>query len=175
MRHIFYTMSSFVHHSKAIGEFKLGVQSENAQFRSKLDLFCFVPCDLEIWHTNLKNNRAPLLNYFKLCASFRNHWWIETGVAVRKRQICVKIGDFFCLVRPWRMTLKKNMTPLLYYFKLCASFRSHRWIKTGVMVRKRLNCVLTSVTLTFHLWSWPLAWTSLLSRTEPFIELLGRS
>ena len=23
-----------------------------------------------------KNNRAPLLCYFKLCASFRSHWWI---------------------------------------------------------------------------------------------------
>ena len=24
-----------------------------------------------------KNNRAPLLCYFKLCASFRSHWWIQ--------------------------------------------------------------------------------------------------
>ena len=32
----------------------------------------------------LKNNRAPLLCYFKLCA-FRSHMWIQTGVTVRKR------------------------------------------------------------------------------------------
>ena len=33
----------------------------------------------------LKNNRAPLQCYFKLCASFCSHWWIQTGVRVRKR------------------------------------------------------------------------------------------
>ena len=32
----------------------------------------FVPCDLEIWRMPLKNNRAPLLCCFKLCA------WGET-------------------------------------------------------------------------------------------------
>ena len=42
-----------------------------------------------------KNNWAPLLCYFKLCVSFRSHWWIQTGVTVRKRSIRVKIDDFF--------------------------------------------------------------------------------
>ena len=37
------------------------------------------------------------------------------------------------------------------------------WIQTGGTVRKRLNGVMTSVTLTFDLWPWPFAWTSLLS------------
>ena len=37
------------------------------------------------------------------------------------------------------------------------------WIQTGVTVRKRLIWVVTSVTLTFDLWPWPFAWTSLLS------------
>ena len=37
------------------------------------------------------------------------------------------------------------------------------WIQTGVTVRKRLSWVVTSVTLTFDLWPWPFAWTSLLS------------
>ena len=45
-----------------------------------------------------KNNRAPLLCYFKLCASFHSHWWIRTGVTVWKRPIWVKIGDFLGLV-----------------------------------------------------------------------------
>ena len=52
------------------------------------------PCDLEIWQLTLKNNRAPLLCYFKLCAAFRTHWWIQTGVTVRKRLIWVKFEDF---------------------------------------------------------------------------------
>ena len=41
-----------------------------------------------------KNNRAPLLPYFKLCASFRSHWWIQTGVTIWKRPIGVKFDDF---------------------------------------------------------------------------------
>ena len=55
---------------------------------------------LEIWRMTLKNNRAPLLRYFKLCASFRSHWWIQTGVTIRKRLIWVKINDFFLAVWP---------------------------------------------------------------------------
>ena len=107
--HLFYATSSFVHHFVVIGEFKLELQSGNAnlgQIRWFLE-----PCDLEIWWMTLKNNRAPLLSHIKLCASFHHHMWIQTGVTVRKR----------------------------------------------------LSWVLTSVTLTFDLWPWPFAWTSLLS------------
>ena len=35
------------------------------------------------------------------------------------------------------MTLKNNRAPLLHHLKLYASFQSHRWIQTGVTVRKR--------------------------------------
>ena len=80
--HLFYATSSFVNHFKAIGEFKLEWQSGNAQFRSKSAIF--VPCDLEISRMTLKNNRAPLLCYFKIWASFHSHLWIRTGVTVRK-------------------------------------------------------------------------------------------
>ena len=54
----------------------------------------FEPCDLEILWMTLQNNRAPLLCNFKLCASFRTHWWIQIGVTVRKRPIWVKFDDF---------------------------------------------------------------------------------
>ena len=51
-----------------------------------------------VWPWNLmddpQNIRASLLCYFKFFASFRSHWWIQTGVTVRKRLIWVKI-DFF--------------------------------------------------------------------------------
>ena len=47
------------------------------------------------------------------------------------------------------MTLKNNRAPLLSNIKLCASFQHHMWIQTGVTVRKWLNGVMTSVTLTF--------------------------
>ena len=185
--HLFYTTSSFVHHFKANDEFKLELQSGNAQFGSKSAIFCPVwpwnladdlgqgksegfescdwpivrkcpiwvkigdvlyrvtlkldgwpwktighlscavssfvqhfiaigesnwsnspetpnlgqigrflePCDLEIWRITLKNNRAPLLCYFKLYAPFHSHRWIQAWVTVRKRPIWVKIDDFF--------------------------------------------------------------------------------
>ena len=123
------------------------------------------PCDLEIWRMTFKNNRAPLLCYFKLCAAFHSHWWIQTGVRVRKRPIWVKFRRFLepFDLEIWRMTFKNNRAPLLSIIKLYASFHHHMWIQTGVTVRKQLSWVVTSVTLTFDLWPWPFAWTSLLS------------
>ena len=56
----------------------------------------------------LKNNRAPLLCYIKLCASFQTHWWIQTSITVRKCSIWVKIDDFLSRVTskfygwPWK-------------------------------------------------------------------------
>ena len=88
--HLFYATSSFVQHSVAIGEFKLQLQSGNAQSGSKSTFF--VPCDLEIWRMTLKNNRAPLLSIIKLYASFHHHMWIQTGVTVRKRLSWVVIS-----------------------------------------------------------------------------------
>ena len=44
--HLFYVVSSFVHHFTAISEYKLELQSGNAQFGSKSTIF--EPCDLEI-------------------------------------------------------------------------------------------------------------------------------
>ena len=66
------------------------------------------PCDLAIWRMTSKNNRAPLVCYFKLYASFHSHGWIQAGVTVRKPPIWVKIIDFFSRVTlqfdewPWK-------------------------------------------------------------------------
>ena len=94
--------------------------------------------DLEILWMTLKDNRAPLLCFFQLCASFRTHWWIQTGGTVQKHPIWVKMNDFFepCDLENWGMTSKNNRTPLLYYIKLCASFQSHEWIQSRVTVWK---------------------------------------
>ena len=82
--HLFYATSGFMHHFVAIGEFKLELQSGNAQFFCQNRRF-LEQCDLEIWWMTLKNNRAPLLSTIKLYASFYHHMWIQTGVTVRKR------------------------------------------------------------------------------------------
>ena len=83
----------------------------------------FVLCDLEIWWMTLKNNRAPLLCYIKLCASFHNHRWIETKVTVRKHSIRVKIGDLLSCV-----TLKFDRWPSKttgHLFYVASSFMHH--------------------------------------------------
>ena len=118
----------------------------------------FSLCDLDIWWMTSKNNRAPLLNYIKLCASFQIHQWIQTGVTVRKRSILVKIVNFFSRVI-WWMPLKNNRAPLVCYVKLCAPFQSHRWIQNWVTIRKRsiqvkISDFLSRVTLKFDGGPW---------------------
>ena len=79
-----------------------------------------VPCDLEIWWMTLKNNRAPLLCYFKLCGSSHSHRWIQTKVTVQKRSIRVKIGDLLS-----RVTLKFDWWPwktIGHLFYVASSF-----------------------------------------------------
>ena len=153
--HHFYTTLSFVQDFKAIGISKLELQSENAQFGSKLAIF-FVPGDFENWRVTLKNNRTPLPYYVKFCASFQIHWWSQIWVIAWKRSSRIKIGDFFvlCDLENWRMTLKNNRPPLLCCFNLCASFRSQWWIQTGVTVRKRPICVKIDDFLA--VWPWNL-------------------
>ena len=70
----------------------MGLQSGNALFGSKLAIF--VSCGLEISRMTLKNHRAFLLCYSKLCALFHSHLWIQNRVTVRKHPIWVKIDDF---------------------------------------------------------------------------------
>ena len=94
--HLFYATSSFVQHFVAIGEFKLELQSGNAQSGSNSAIL--VSCDLEIWRMTLKNNRAPFLSNIKLYVSFHHHMWIQTGVTVRKR----KVGSW--PLWPWPLT-----------------------------------------------------------------------
>ena len=118
----------------------------------------FVLCDLEIWRMTLKLNGTPYLYYANLWASFQR---IQIGVTVRKRSNRVKIGVYFwpCDLEICRMTLINNRGTLLYHIKHCASFQSHRWIQTGVTVRRRpieveIGDFLSCVTLTFNWWPW---------------------
>ena len=67
------------------------------------NLWCFVPCDLEICWMTLENKREPLLCCFKLCATFHSHWWIQTGVTVRNAQFGSN-STIFRAVWPWNLT-----------------------------------------------------------------------
>ena len=91
----------------------------------------FSPCDLEIWWMTPKSNRAPLLCYFKLFASFHSHWWIQTGVTVRKCLIWVKIDDFFNRVTlqfdgwPWKTIghLFYSTSSFVHHFVVIGEFK----------------------------------------------------
>ena len=73
-----------------------------------IQIIIFRPCDREIWWMTSKNNRALLLFYVKLCASFQIHCLIQTGFTVQKRSIRVEIGDMLSHVTlkfdgwPWK-------------------------------------------------------------------------
>ena len=54
------------------GLIQTGVTVRKRSIRDKIGDF-FYPCDLATWQMTLKNNRAPLLCYFKLCASCHGH------------------------------------------------------------------------------------------------------
>ena len=114
-------------HFKAIGIFKLELQSGNTQFGSKLAIF-FVPGDFENWRMTLKNNRAPLLYYVKLCASFQIHWWSQTWVTASKHSSRVKIGDFLS-----NMILKIDVWPwkTIGHLSYAASNFVHHFMANG--------------------------------------------
>ena len=139
---------------------QIGVTVWKRSIRVKIGYFV-VPFDLEIWWMTLKNKRAPLLCYIKLCASFQSHLWIQTEVTVWKPSIRVKI-DFFvpCDLEIWQTTLKNDRAPLLLCFKLCVSLNSHQWILTGVTVWKLLfwgqnRFFLSRMRVTLKFDRWP--------------------
>ena len=116
-----------MHHFVAIGVIKLELKSGNAQFGSNSTIFRAVwPWNLT---DDLKNNRAPLLCYLKLCASFQSHWWIQTGVTVRKHPIGVKMDDFFS-----RVTLQFDIWPwkTIGHLFYATSSLVHHFVAIGV-------------------------------------------
>ena len=102
--HHFYATSSFVQNFIAIFILKLELQSENAQFGMKSEIF--LSCvNLEFDGWPWKINKAPLLYYFQLCASFHSNLWIQTGVTAPKFPNWDKISFYLCDLHLWPMTL----------------------------------------------------------------------
>ena len=126
--HLFYTTLSFVQHFKAIGIFKLELQSGNAQFGSKLVIFLSrVTLKFDVWPW--KTIGHLFYYYVKICASYQIHWWNQTWVTAWKCSSRVKIGDIFVPrdLENWRVTLKKTIGQLSY----AASTFVHHFIANG--------------------------------------------
>ena len=124
----------------------------------------FGPCDLEIWWMTLNNNRA--LHLFYAPSSFVHHF-----VAVcehRKCSIWIKIFNFSACVTlkfdgwPWKTMrhLFYTTSSSVHHFVAICEFKLE--LRSG-NTHIGAKLVLTSVTFTFVLWPWALAWTSLLS------------
>ena len=120
--HLLYVTSSFVHHFTTIGEFKLELQSRNAQFGSKSVIFRPV----RPWNMtdDLENNW-----YLLYATSSFVHHFTAINEFIRESGN-VQFGSksaIVCPMWPWNVTddPKNNRSPLLYYFNLRASFRSH--------------------------------------------------
>ena len=110
--HFFYVASSFMHHFITICEFKLELQSGNAQFRSKLAIF--------VYRMTLKFDEWPwktIGHLFYATSSFMHHF-----VAIGEFKLEWQSGNqrFLepCDLEIWWMTLKTNRAPLLSTIKL---------------------------------------------------------
>ena len=108
-----------------------------------------------------KNNKAPLLYYIKRCASFQIHWWIQTGVTIRKCPIRVKIGDFLSRVNlkfdgwPWKIIGHLFYTTLSFvqHFKAIGIFKLE--LQSGnAQFGSKFAFFLSRVTLKIDVWPW---------------------
>ena len=106
---------------------------------------------------DLQSNRIPLLRYIKPDALFQSRqyvWnWSNSPETLNWGQNLRFTAPYDLEI--WQMTLKNHRAPLFCYYNRCASFHSHRTIRTGVRVRKRtIRVILYCATLKFDGWLW---------------------
>ena len=134
-----------------------GVTVRKAQFCSKSAIF--VPCDLETTRMTLKNNRAHLLCYFKIWASFHSHLWIQTRDTVWKIPILGK-NHFFFALWPWNLMNNLEIGHLFYatsifmhHFIAICDFKLE--IQSGNdQFGLKSTIFFSHVTLKFDRWPW---------------------
>ena len=101
----------------------------------------FEPCDPQTWQMTMHKQKGAYSAYSMLLQALcsisyplmNSNWSYspETPNLGQIRRFLVPSN-----LEIWRMTLKNIRAPLLCYFELCASFRSHWWIQTWVTFRK---------------------------------------
>ena len=110
----------------------------------------------------LKNNRAPLQCYFKLCASFGSHLWIQTGIIVRKWPIWVKIDDLLSRVTlrfdiwPWKTIrhLSYVASSFVHHFITIGEFKLELQSGNAQFGSNSTIFFFSRVTSKFDLWPW---------------------
>ena len=100
--HLFYATSSFVHHFVAIGDFKLELQSGNAQFGSNSTIF------RAVWPCNLTHDLAKTIGHLFYSTSSFVHHFVTIGVLKLELQSGnAQFGSnstIFRAVWPWNLT-----------------------------------------------------------------------
>ena len=127
----------------------------------QVDLLTKVSTSADMGNATMGNRFIPSWYLHVLSTTHESHYyWLNnhintvTGILVITRQIwgIWKLRPAYssetpnlgqnrwcfvpCDLEIWWMTLENNRASLLCSFKLCATFHSHQWIKTGVTVRK---------------------------------------
>ena len=157
--HFFYTTSSFLHHFKSIGEFKLELQSGNVQFESKLAIFCLV------WPWNLmddlgKQYGTSSILHQALCTISNPSVKSNLSYSLETLNSGQNLWFFvLCDLEIWLMTLKNNRD-LFYitlsfghHFKAICEFKLE--LQSGnAQFWSKSTIFLSRVTLKFDLWPW---------------------
>ena len=145
IRHLLYTTSSFLYHFKAMGEFKLELQSGNALFGSK-SANVFVTCGIEIWRMTFKNNRH--LSY--TASSFVHHFINISEFKLELQSGNAQFGSnstIFLAVWPWNLTdhLEKQLatSSFVHHFIAMCEFKLELRSENGQVG-------------SWLLWPWPL-------------------
>ena len=119
--HLFYATSSFMHHFKAIGEFKLELQSGNAQFGSISTIFFSrVTLQFDIWPWK------TIGHLFYSTSSF-----VHNFVAIGEFKLELQSGNdrfrsnstIFRAVWPWNLT--DDLKTIGHLFNATSSFVHH--------------------------------------------------
>ena len=87
----------------------------------------FSPCDLEIWPMTFRNNRAPLLCYFKLCAPFVPIGEFKLELQSGKAQSGSN-STLFRAMWPWNLTYDLKKIGHLFY---ATSSYVHHFVAIG--------------------------------------------
>ena len=130
---------------------------EYPQFRSKSAFLSLVTLKFDGWPWNTIGH-----HFYAMLSCIISKPLVNSILSYSPEALnsCQNLRFFaWCELEIWQLTLKNKMTPLLCCFKLCASFDSHQWIHTGVIVRKRqiwvkIDDFLSCVTCKFDRWPW---------------------
>ena len=127
IRHVFYTTSSFVYHFRSISDFKLELQSENAQSGSNSMI------SWALWPCNLTYDLEKKVHLFYATSSFVHHFVAISDFKLELQSGNAQFGTkltIFWAVWPWNLTYDLEKT-IRHLFYATSSF-VHHFVATGV-------------------------------------------